>query len=87
MKRFKALKVMVPVQLLVALLQAGTGFAFIISHALKATVPHWIIPFHMWNGILLVGLVLVHVGLNWSWLMMAYMKQKEAPAEIGIKAA
>jgi len=85
MKSFKALKVMMPVQLLVALLQAGTGVSFILRNHIA--VPHWFGPFHMWNGILLVGLVLVHVGLNWSWLMMAYMKQKEAPAEIGVKAA
>lgn len=85
MKRFNALKVLVPIQLLVALLQAGTGVTFIFHKMIK--VPHWFLPLHMWNGVLLVGLVLVHVGLNWSWIMMAYIKQKEAPSEIGIKVA
>jgi len=82
MSRFMWLKLLIPIQLLSALIQGATGIIFIVGKGNEVLG-----DVHLVNGILLLCLVLVHIALNLPWLRMAYFKAKESPREIGIKAA
>lgn len=73
MKRMALLKVSVPLNIIFFFLQAGSGITRIfVNNDLLTNV-------HLINGLLLAALVLVHLGLNWSWIKMNYLQKKPAP--------
>ena len=68
MNRFAMLKVLNPIVLLVALFQAGSGiFLHFRGTELMGNI-------HMGNGLFLVALILIHLALNWNWVMDNYFK-------------
>ena len=69
MNRFAMLKVLNPIVLLVALFQAGTG---IYLHYRGTPLMYDI---HFDSGLFLVALILIHLALNWNWVMMNYFKR------------
>jgi len=81
MSRYKWLKAFNPILLVIALSQATTGF--VILGTGSAAVGY----VHIGIGCLLVAGILLHLAMNWSWIAMSYFRKKEAPPEIGVKAA
>jgi len=73
MKRITWLKVTVPVMLVSALFQAGTGITMIYHDN------ETLMNIHKFNGPALLVLILVHLALNWSWIRMSYLPKKSAP--------
>ena len=67
MKRITWLKITVPVMLVSALFQAGTGITMIYYDN------EILMNIHKFNGPALLVLVLVHLALNWSWIKMSYL--------------
>jgi hypothetical protein len=66
-------KVTVPINLVSALLQAGTGIAMIYADN------ETLMTIHKFNGPFLAGLILLHLGLNWKWIYMMYFPKSPAP--------
>jgi hypothetical protein len=69
MNRITWLKITVPVMLVCALFQAGSGVTMIYSDN------ETLMSIHKYNGPALVVLILVHLALNWSWIKMSYLKK------------
>lgn len=61
----------------VAFIQAFTGIWMLISLiAFKKDAPEAVITIHMWNGVILVIAVIIHVGLNWVWIRNNFLKKR-----------
>ena len=85
MNKFTWQKIMNPITLVVALAQAATGFVFL------GTGNSGVADAHIVIGIILVCLILLHLVLNWSWIVMTYFRRSPAqPSQagnVGVKTA
>ncbi|HOO76316.1 MAG TPA: DUF4405 domain-containing protein [bacterium] len=74
MNRSRALKVLNPLLALVFLTQILSGvFHEYLDHDVFEVV-------HETGGIVLAGLVVLHVGLNWNWVKATFFGKKRPPA-------
>ncbi len=68
MKKNKALKIINPILLILLVNQAVTGlFGTQISHEMFTIL-------HKGGGFVLVGLALVHLGLNFGWVKANFLR-------------
>ena len=68
MLKMKVLKVIIPIMALALISQAITG----LNH--KKIDDEVFEKIHFGGALLLLALVLVHVILNWSWIITSYRK-------------
>ncbi len=70
MNRITALKILNPILFISALLQPVSALVG-LEHELFANI-------HIYNGILLVILILTHLALNFKWVVQNYFKPRGA---------
>ncbi len=76
-KKFVALRVLNVVLLVSARFQAGTG---ILAWVHAIPTGNFFVWAHPINGLILVALILVHLALNWQWIVANYFRRVPHPA-------
>ena len=71
----KYLKILNPILLIVAIIQAGTGLSFFFWHSDLLHAMHAI------AGPTLVILVIIHLIFNFGWIKMQYIRTKKGKEE------
>jgi cytochrome b subunit of formate dehydrogenase len=72
MNKFKVLRIVNPLLILVFLIQAVTGIIF----TFVSNIPYvqLLAAIHKYNGVLMVVLVIIHVSMNWGWIKANILK-------------
>jgi hypothetical protein len=75
MDKVTLLRILNPVLFAVFLLQAVTGLAMLFGIAAPA-----LLEVHEINGPVLIAVIAVHLGLNWHWVRVQYLRRRKPPA-------